>query len=217
MQTILTVQDLQREIERVGFLPYAGQFPISLKRFCPNEWFTGKEDDPWGWRVEIARCRNIAYGKFFKNLSGFVSSEYLPAFIALRRDGYSAQELYEDGLLSRNAMAIMRAFDAVPQWQTDQLKREVGLTGKKLNGAYESAMVELQSRMLVCICDVTRKRNRMGEYYGWPISICTTVEDRFADALSSPLPEKEEALEMLLARLQGETDAPRAELVKMLV
>ena len=107
MEVILTKQDLEAFVNRAGFLPSSGErAPFCLEKLCPNPWHTDQASDPWRWRMEIAQEGNIAYGKFFHSLSGYIAADCLPAFIALRRGGLTARELYEDGLLGRESMAL---------------------------------------------------------------------------------------------------------------
>ena len=200
MEVILTKQDLEAFVNRAGFLPSSGErAPFCLEKLCPNPWHTDQASDPWRWRMEIAQEGNIAYGKFFHSLSGYIAADCLPAFIALRRGGLTARELYEDGLLGRESMALYELLEQEGGQPAHQLKRLAGLTGKR-SGRFDAAMVQLQMRLLVSICGQTRKRNALGQEYGWQVACYECVERRFGQG--EPL-QPGQALEALTDRACG--------------
>ncbi|MDR1705655.1 MAG: hypothetical protein LBS19_13355, partial [Clostridiales bacterium] len=53
----------------------------------PIVWHTGDpETDPWEWRVRVLNERSdIAYAKCFFKKSGYITQEFYPYFLALRR------------------------------------------------------------------------------------------------------------------------------------
>ena len=111
MEVILTKQDLEAFVNRVGFLPSSGErAPFSLEKLCPNLWHTDQASDPWRWRMEIAQEGNIAYGKFFHSLSGYIAADCLPAFIALRRGGLFTSFLPVRPALCTKAAPVFRRF-----------------------------------------------------------------------------------------------------------
>ena len=69
---------------------------------CPVQWHTGNpETDPWEWRMRVLEERkNIAYGKFFFGTSGYISKEWFPYFLAVRRQGMTFEEWYEEGMVT---------------------------------------------------------------------------------------------------------------------
>lgn len=89
---VRTWQELIQRIDELGFLPL---FKNEVEGFSVEEetfdlfWWTGdREQDPWEWRVLIARSGAVAYGKFFGQKAGFISRAWFPAFANYRRDGY---------------------------------------------------------------------------------------------------------------------------------
>ncbi len=54
---------------------------------CPIAWHTGDpETDPWEWRMRVLEERDdIAYGKVFFGVSGYITREWYPYFLAVRR------------------------------------------------------------------------------------------------------------------------------------
>ena len=55
-----------------------------------------KRQDPWRWRIAIAKRHDVLYGKFFAKKAGFISKKWLPVFANYRRDGYDFDALFED-------------------------------------------------------------------------------------------------------------------------
>lgn len=168
MPRIETIEELQAVIEMIGFLPYAGDEKNSLftlEAMTDNLWFTGLDDDPWEWRRIIAERGEQAYGKFFGKKAGFVSRECIPAFIAARRDNRSFYDLYNGGLLSRDAKRIWECFESRVEWTHQALKTEAGFNGRAKE--FEAAVTELQGLFFICISGQSRRINKKGEPYGW--------------------------------------------------
>lgn len=84
------------------------------------------EHDPWEWRIDIAKSKRVAYGKFFDKKAGFISLEWLPYFVNYRRDGYDFDSLYEDGKASRRAYKIMDLFQENKMLLSSDIKRNAG-------------------------------------------------------------------------------------------
>ena len=54
---------------------------------------SGKINWPaWEWKGDVARNRQLVYGKFFAGKAGFVSLKWFPDFCNYRRDGYDLRE-----------------------------------------------------------------------------------------------------------------------------
>ena len=169
MERIRTLAQLEQAVERIGFLPYAGDEKRSLftlGSMTDNAWFDGSDTDAWGWRTEIAKKGDQAYGKFFCGKAGFVARRCIPAFIAVRRENRSLTELYADGVVSRGALQVWRCFEQRVEWTFQDLKREAGFLGQ--SRAFEAAVTELQGLFFVCITGQTQRISRAGEPYGWP-------------------------------------------------
>ena len=54
----------------------------------PVSWHTGNpETDPWEWRIRVLDERkDIAYSKLFFKKSGYITKEWAPYFLAVRRE-----------------------------------------------------------------------------------------------------------------------------------
>jgi len=74
----------------------------------PIVWHTGNpETDPWEWRVRSLNERDdIAYSKCFFKKSGYITQEFYPYFLTLRRGGREFDDDYADGLISQYAKRI---------------------------------------------------------------------------------------------------------------
>lgn len=207
---IETAESMMNEIARIGFMPYLGSkkgLLFTLEKRTQNNWFTGEKSDPWEWRHVAAESDTVAYGKFFLCSSGFVAKENVPAFIALRRQNRSAQELFSQGLLSRRAMAVYDCFDLFPFQDAVELRERSGL--EKYD--FEAALSELQALFLLCISGYTYKKNKKGESYGWSINVYARIETLFGDAEM----DEEEATERLCACGRRAGDFTEKEILKL--
>lgn len=141
------------------------------------KWHTGEaETDPWEWRMRVLEERDdMAYAKVFFQASGFITKEWYPYFYAVRRQGESIEEAYEEGTISQTAKKI---YDIISQGEIalHDVKR-VGGFRKEDNSKFDRAVVELQMRMYITMCGRMEKRNKYGEVYGWSGTVFTTVED----------------------------------------
>jgi len=74
----------------------------------PIIWHTGDlETDPWEWRIRVLNERDdIAYAKCFFKKSGYITQEFYPYFLALRRSGRGFDEDYADGKISHYAKRV---------------------------------------------------------------------------------------------------------------
>ena len=177
-----TVDEASEYIEQVGFLPlFKNDIPgFSLEeRTVPEYWWSGDpERDPWEWRERIARRGKIAYGKFFDKKAGFISTEWLPAFVNYRRDGYDFDALWEDGKAPAKQKKIMDHFMddlADEEYYSNDLKQRAGF-GKGGEKGFEGVMTALQMQLYLCVRDFRQRVNKKGEAYGWPIAVYATPE-----------------------------------------
>ena len=118
-EKIQTLEDLERAVERIGFLPYSGnrrELLLTLEERTDNAWHDDSPSDPWLWRSQVAAGGRLAYGKFFLKRSGFVAPRCLPAFVALRRENRTFSDLYARGLVSRGAKRVYDCFADRAEW-----------------------------------------------------------------------------------------------------
>jgi len=155
---------------------------------CPIRWHTGDpETDPWEWINRVLDERDdIAYGKLFFRKSGYITKEWLPYFLAVRRDGVSFDEAYEGGTISHFAKRIYDVVAAHEPLPVEEIK-QLGRFSREDKSGFDRALVELQTRMFVLPCGRRCKISQTGEEYGWSSTVfCTTEwlfgEDIFAQA-----------------------------------
>lgn len=56
-EKIQTLEDLERAVERIGFLPYSGnrrELLFTLEERTDNAWHDDSPSDPWLWRSQVA-------------------------------------------------------------------------------------------------------------------------------------------------------------------
>lgn len=201
-EKIQTLEDLERAVERIGFLPYSGnrrELLFTLEERTDNAWHDDSPSDPWLWRSQVAAGGCLAYGKFFLKRSGFVAPRCLPAFVALRRENRTFSDLYARGLVSRGAKRVYDCFADRAEWTLPALKSEAGFAGASRE--FEAALTELQGLFFLCISGQTRRVGRTGEPYGWPNNDFCRLEARFPEALAAPM-RTVEAEEYLLDCVQ---------------
>lgn len=180
-----SVEDAISYINEVGFLPlFKNEIPgFSLEeRTVPQYWWSGDpKRDPWEWREEIARSRQVAYGKFFDKKAGFISKEWLPYFVNYRRDGYDFDALWEDGKASARQKKIMDLYaDELgdEEYYSFEIKKKAGFEKGGEKG-FDGTITALQGMTYLCMTDFRQRKNKRGEYYGWPIAIYSTPEHAF--------------------------------------
>lgn len=168
---IKTYRELISLINETGFLPL---FKNEIEGFSAEEhvsplyWWTGdREQDPWQWREIIAGTREVAYGKFFGRKAGFVSMEWLPAFVNFRRDGYDFDARWDDGLANIRHKRIMDCFekdsdDSIREYMGLQLKQLAGF-GKDGYKNFDGIMTDLQMQTYLIIKEFRRKKNKKGQ------------------------------------------------------
>ena len=207
-EKIQTLEDLERAVERIGFLPYSGnrrELLFTLEERTDNAWHDDSPSDPWLWRSQVAAGGRLAYGKFFLKRSGFVAPRCLPAFVALRRENRTFSDLYARGLVSRGAKRVYDCFADRAEWTLPALKSEAGFAGASRE--FEAALTELQGLFFLCISGQTLRVGRTGEPYGWPNNDFCRLEARFPEALAAPM-RTVEAEEFLLDCVQRAGDFP---------
>lgn len=146
-------------------------------RFAENiRWHTGDpETDPWVWRRRAVEEGDIAYGKFFFHKGGYITREWLPLFMAVRRDGLELSEMYEDGAITRMEKEIYELIRKGGRMSFSELKSLLAVR-KESASKFESATVRLQAGMFITICGEARKLAATGEPYGWPVNVFCPIE-----------------------------------------
>lgn len=88
-------------------------------------WHTGDpETDPWEWRMRVLKERDdIAYAKVFFGTSGYITKEWYPLFLTVRRHGMVFDEWYDEGKASQMESSIYKAISENGQVALHDLKR----------------------------------------------------------------------------------------------
>ena len=170
----------------------------------PVRWFSGEPDrDPWEWRARVVNERDdIAYAKFFLRRAGFITREWYPYFLAVRRRGRDFAEAYADGLYSRAALRIFECLQQNGALPVHDLKPMAGF-GREDKSTFERALADLQMGMYITVCGHAQKVSRAGESYGWSSDVyCCTPEEFMPEAIdAAALLDPEEAAEKIEAQI----------------
>ncbi|MDR3310844.1 MAG: hypothetical protein LBS90_05810, partial [Oscillospiraceae bacterium] len=132
----------------------------------PVVWHTGDpETDPWEWRIRVLNERDdVAYSKCFFKKSGYITREFYPCFLALRRGDPNRagsrefEDEYADGRISRYAKRI---YDVIREYGDLPLHeiKTLGGFGREEKSKFDSALTELQMRLYLTICGTRSKVN----------------------------------------------------------
>jgi hypothetical protein len=137
----------------VYFWPIKGvTFPSLWTAVAGNRPVANAHDDPghvtWGWKDELLGKGLWHYGKILRGKATMISPAILPYFYATS-DNFGDPEndyvqLYEDGLLSREAKIIFEALLYKGPLDTVNLRRVIHMTGKASNSPFERGLAALQ-------------------------------------------------------------------------
>lgn len=140
-------------------------------------WHTGNQDtDPWEWRMRVLNERkDIAYSKVFFNRGGYITKEWYPYFLAVRRGTMVFEEEYFNGTVSQYAKRIYEIISNHESIPLHLIKQLAGF-GKEYKTKFDRALIELQMKMYITICGQQKKTSQMGLEYGWASTVFCTVE-----------------------------------------
>ncbi len=186
LQDICNFEDFCAALKQAGFTLGGGNpdgvFTL-CQRFAPRiQWHTeDPETDPWQFRMRVLDERSdIAYAKLFFSKSGYITQEWYPFFLALRRGGETLADAYERGSISHFAYRIYNLIAEHGSLPTHAIK-PLGNFGREDAAKVERALVELQMRMFITQCGQKRKASRFGLEYGWNSTVFCTVETFFGE------------------------------------
>ena len=159
---------------------------------CAIVWHTGDpETDPWEWRMRVLEERDdIAYGKVFFGASGYITKEWYPYFLAVRRQGMVFDEWYDEGKISQLEKNIYDAIGDNKYMALHELKQECGIT-KETSSQFDRALTNLQKHLFITMCGRKQKVNKFGQGYGWNSTVFCTVEDFWGEDLSTDISYEE--------------------------
>jgi hypothetical protein len=155
-QKLRDVTDALRFVNERGFVYF---WPI--KGFdLPNLWtavagdrpVADKHDDPghitWGWKDQMLDKKQWYYAKILRGKATLISQDKVPYFYALSENyGDPDQDyldLYEQGLLSREAKLVYETLLREGPLDTVNLRRIIQMTAKASNSPFDRALSQLQ-------------------------------------------------------------------------
>ena len=211
-----SADELLDVIERVGFLPLFSNevdgFSVENMTDADYWWNGDVKTDPWEWRAVLARTGKVAYGKFFRNKTGFISKKWFPEFANYRRDGYDFDARYEDGKAGYKEKLIMDVLwpEGCEIWESsskseifsNDLKEKAGF-GKGGEKGFEGTLAKLQMGSYLTVKDFRPRLNKKGEEYGWAVAVYT-------------LPEYLWGYEFVTGRYKESPDASRKKIVNQI-
>lgn len=204
--TLRSPEDVRETVGRLGFLPFfRNEIPgYSIEEHTPPAlWFT-EVPGPWEWKGELARDKDLVYGKFFRGRAGFISRDWFPAFANYRRDGYDFDARFDDGLAS---LRDKRLYDIAAErgsLSSKELKVLAGY-GKGGEKGFDGRVTRLQMQSYLLISDFVYALDRCGREYGWGIACYATPEHRFGEDWLAEAYREDPARskERVYAHLQG--------------
>ncbi|SET28759.1 hypothetical protein [Paenibacillus sp. NFR01] len=170
MKQVVTYEEMAEVLNRMGIIPLAGLIPEhpSLNGLTKEEnWHTGSEQDPWGWRVRFPGDGLAAYGKLIKKKAVLIAREWVPAFAKAIGSDKELEERYNSGLASKESLALMRIIREQPGIETRELRSRAEMKAKESKTTFENALTELQGNFDIVISGVKARINAEGEESGW--------------------------------------------------
>ena len=204
--TLRSPEDVRETVGRLGFLSFfRNEIPgYSIEEHTPPAlWFT-EVPGPWEWKGELARDKDLVYGKFFRGRAGFISRDWFPAFANYRRDGYDFDARFDDGLAS---LRDKRLYDIAAErgsLSSKELKVLAGY-GKGGEKGFDGRVTRLQMQSYLLISDFVYALDRCGREYGWGIACYATPARRFGEDWLAEAYREDPARsrERVYAHLQG--------------
>lgn len=170
----------------------------------PVQWHTGDPDtDPWEWRMRVLDERNdIAYAKVFFKKSGYITKEWIPYFLAVRRGKTTFEEEYANGIISNYAKRIYSTIIEHGTLPLHAIKQLAGF-GKEEKSRFERALVELQMKMYLTMCGRQQKISQRGTEYGWSSTVFCTTEKFWGEEIfeTSAKIEEDTAIQKISERV----------------
>jgi hypothetical protein len=176
LELITDYKSFLKQLRKAGF-SLSGDSAAGFFSFCESfspaiRWHTGDGNtDPWAFRMRVLDEGDIGYGKFFLQKGGYITREWAPCFLALKRQGYTWEEWYQRGRMSyleRNIMSFV-----AEQNEASFIKIKAAVGGKGL----EAALGRLQTDMFLTISGETRRLSKENMPYGWPVTTFCLAED----------------------------------------
>lgn len=161
---------------------------FNLKNYYGNyiENHTGNIDtDPWEWRIRsVKEVDFMVYGKLFYKKAGWITNDWLPMFLSIRRNGKTFEEMYYDGSFSQMEKQIYDCISYDHIVSVNDIKNKLNCN-KSDYSKFNTALTNLQMRMLITVYDEAHKISTNGQIYGWPVTLFCTLEKKVGSAIVS--------------------------------
>ena len=195
---ISSQESVEKMAKTLGFLPFFRNRieGFSIEEHTPEElWFNDEKQGPWKWKGPIIANWELAYGKFFEKKAGFVSLEWLPDFMRLRRSEYPLESLPNDArhildVLRTNESALSNELKRLCGYSTARKRTSVKrndplnpIRNERNSADFDKLINLLQMGTWVCIADFEYKYTKKGEPYGWGVARYCTPEAMYADEI----------------------------------
>ena len=181
IRRIQTLDEIVEAVREIGFLAFVDRRWAGLSvadRSPASIWTTNDQRlNPWYWRHRILEAGDICYGMFFARKLGFISIDFFPDFVAVRRGMDDAPALFRRGMISLEALRI---YEAVPPGEAMTLS-EAGELAELAGSPLDRAARELMDATLWTTAEFVRRRTKSGREYGWPVARYARVEDACGD------------------------------------
>jgi hypothetical protein len=115
-------------------------YPKSEMRWEWDETGDNRVADLWHLRAQLSNCNEVVYTKWFRGRATFLSREIFTALLRLLGSPLG---------LSRQARDVLDTLEMDSPLSTKQLKKATDLQGRLNESAYQRALKELWSRMLI--------------------------------------------------------------------
>ena len=204
--TIQSQKDLEETAMEFGFLPF---FKNEIRGFSIEEhtpqsyWFSSECEGPWEWKGPIALKGKLAYGRFFRKKSGFVSLKWFPDFANFRRQGYDFDSRCDEGLVPHKDQKVYELIKSHHALNTKTVKTLLTGGMKGADKGFEPSMTRLQMQTYLNIRNFVYPLDRKGMPYGWGISEYSTPEEMFSQkkVTSAYIRSPEESEERIVKHL----------------
>lgn len=205
--SVTTFEEAAEIIAKLGIVPLAQLIPEhpSINGLTkPENWHTGSEQDPWGWRVRFPVEGLAGYGKFIKKKAVLISSEWFPVFVAAIGSTRTLEERYNNGLSSRESVTLLQIIRDNQGIDTRRLRVLGEMKAKEQKTAFDNALTELQGSLDIVISGIQGRFNEMGETNGWSSTAFETASHWMdQNGITSFDGSREEAILWLHSKMDG--------------
>lgn len=195
MNKINSYESLLHVVREFGLLPL---FRNKVEGFSVEEmadescWFPEEGEGVWEWKGPVIREGDIAYGKFFGGKAGFVTMDWFPHLLNLRRRKPSQPQLTDkesevyEAIRSHESLLTSEIRKLCGFQRTNHLKGQpvldVPVPKQKKSPSLDTILTRLEMRTLVVIADFEYRLDHYGQPYGWGLARYATPEVLFKPA-----------------------------------